>query len=74
VPKESPIVLFSLHWISEDLRAVCAGRYNALLLSQALSRLMWARCALNSRGIPAGSVLGNKVPEPAPLYGSCLLQ
>jgi hexosaminidase len=42
--------------------------------NDALKRRMWARCALNARGIPAGSALGNLVPDDAPLYGSCLLQ
>lgn len=42
--------------------------------NHALTRIRWARCMLNSRGIPAGSALGNLVPEASPLYGSCLLQ
>ena len=40
----------------------------------ALERLSWARCMLNSRGVPAASPLANLTPEPSPLYGSCLLQ
>jgi hexosaminidase len=61
--------------VSERLWSPAAKTTNASSpQTQALSRLTWARCVLNSRGIGAGSVLANEVPDPAPLYGSCLLQ
>ena len=59
--------------VSERLWSPAVQTANATA-NAALQRLMWARCALNARGIPAGSVLGNHIPDPSPLYGSCLLQ
>ena len=59
--------------VSEKLWSPARLTHNATA-NDALARLRWARCALNARGIAAGSALGNQVPAASPLYGSCLLQ